>query len=168
VDDPDEALALRTAAKVRESLSSDVEARAREADYAAQRALTENIEATISDGRERMPDFDQVVTDRTPVHANAVPFLVESEKGADLLYHLGKNPDIARTLYQTFDRDPARALIELGRLEARISVPTSKPVSKAPPPAKIVTGGSNPPSFDPSRASVSDMAAELRKAGVIR
>ena len=168
VDDPDEALALRTAAKVRESLAGDVEARASQADQAAHRALAENVEATFDDGRERMPDFDQVVTERTPVHPNAVPFLAESERGADILYHLGKNPDVARSLYQTFARDPARALIELGRLEAKISAPAARSVSKAPPPAKIVTGGSNPPAFDPSRASVADMAAEMRKLGLIR
>lgn len=168
VDDPDEALALRTAAKIRESLAGDVETRAQYAEQQAQRALAENVEAVFSDGRERMPDFDQVVTERTPVHASAVPFIAESERGAEVLYHLGKNPQVASDLYQKFATNPAQALMELGRIEARISVPASKPVSKAPPPAKIVTGGSNPPSFDPSRASVSDMAAELRKAGVIR
>lgn len=168
VDDPDEALALRTAAKVKESLAGDVESRVQYAEAQAQRALQENVEAVFADGRERMPDFDQVVTPQTPVHANAVPFIAESEAGAEILYHLGKNPTVARDLWHKFQTAPAQALIELGRIEARIAKPAANSVSKAPPPAKIVTGGSNPPSFDPQRASVSDMAAELRKAGVIR
>lgn len=168
VEDPDEALALRTAAKVRESLAGDVEARASHAQQLAERALAENVEAIYQDGRERMPDFDQVVTDRTPVHRNAVPFIAESERGSELLYHLGKNPQVALDLYRKFDASPAQALVELGRIEARLSVPAPKTASKAPRPVPAITGGSSPPAFDASQASVDDMAAQLRKAGLIR
>jgi hypothetical protein len=168
VDDPDEALALRTAAKVKESLAGDVEARAHHAEAQAQRVLAENVDAMYADGRERMPDFDQVVTARTPVHQDAVPFIAESERGAEVLYHLGRNPQVALDLYQKFSSNPAQALIELGRIEARIATPAAKAVTKAPRPAPAITGGSSPPSFDASRASVADMAAELRAAGLIR
>ena len=158
VEDPDEALAMRTAAKVRESLAGDVEARASHAEQMAQRALAENVEAIYQDGRERMPDFDTVVTDRTPVHANAVPFIAESERGSEVLYHLGKNPQVALDLYRKFDANPAQALIELGRIEARLSVPAPKTVSKAPRPVPAISGGSSPPAFDATQASVADMA----------
>ena len=168
VEDPDEALALRTAAKVTERLGADVEARATHAEHQAQRVLQENVEAVFSDGRERMPDFDQVVTERTPVHQHAVPFIAQSERGAEVLYHLGKNPAAAADLYQKFASNPAQALIELGRIEARIATPAPKAVSKAPRPAPAITGGSSPPAFDASRASVDDMAAELKAAGLIR
>jgi hypothetical protein len=163
-----EALALRTAAKVKESLAGDVESRVQYAEAQAQRALAENVEAVFSDGRERMPDFDQVVTQQTPVHQNAVPFIAESERGAEILYHLGKNPAAARDLWQKFETAPAQALMELGRIEARIATPAAKTVSKAPRPAPAITGGSSPPAFDAARASVSDVAAQLRQLGVIK
>ena len=168
IEDPDEALALRTAAKVRESMAGDIEVRAQSAAQEADRVMAENVAAMLEDARERMPDFDQVVTHQTPIHANAVPFIAESERGAEIVYHLGKNPQVARDLWQKFQSNPAQALIELGRIEARIAAPPVRTASKAPRPAPAISGGSSPPSFDPSQASVADMAAEMRKLGLIR
>jgi len=168
IDDPDEAQALRTVQKLREMQAGDYETQAAEAQKKADAAIYEAWEAVRADARERMPDFDQVVTPQTPIHERAAPFIVESEKSAELAYYLGKNPDVAMSLYQKFDQAPAQALIELGRLEARLSAPPPKPVSQAPKPAPMLQGSSSPPAFDPFRAGVGDLQAELRKAGVIR
>lgn len=168
ITDPQEELAVRTAHKVRESMAGDHEARAAQERAEVQRSLGEAWVAATEEARERIPDFDTVVTSQTPIHQRAAPFIVESEKGADIAYYLGKNPDVARSLYTKFDTAPAQALIELGRIEARLSAPTPKTISTAPKPAPTLGGGVNPLQFDATRASADDVAGYLRKAGIIR
>lgn len=170
--DPNEEIAERAAWKVQQREQEKAEARLQaERDTAAaeqSRRLSAAWEESIEDARERIPDFDQVVTDKTPIHARAAPFIVESEKGADIAYWLGKNEKAAQDLFNKFNTAPAQALIELGRIEARLSAPAPKTLSTAPKPAPTLSGGANPLQFDQNRASVDDFAGQLRKAGVIR
>lgn len=171
ITDPDEAVAERTAWKLQQSsvaekeqtLQQERESRAQ----AHQQAIREAWQDIADDARERMPNFDNAFA-RTPIHERFVPHLVESEKAADLAIFLGNNPKEAQALFEQFETAPARALIELGRIEARLSAPKAKTVSTAPKPAPVLTGGSNPLQFDMSRASVEDVAAQLRKGGHIR
>jgi hypothetical protein len=94
--------------------------------------------------------------------------IVESEHGGDIAYYLGRNPDVARDLYRKFNVNPAQALIELGRIEARVTAAPAKKTSTAPNPPPILAGGSNPLAFDADRASTEDVADRLRKSGLIR
>lgn len=170
--DPNEELAERTAWKVRQSNAKEAEARleaeresvAREHQQKLSAAWAETVEAA----RETMPDFDQVFNAQTPVHERAVRHIAESEMGAEIAYYLGKNPKEATSLYEAFDRDPARALIEFGRLEGKLSRPSAAKPTTAPKPAAVLQGGTQPPAFDAAKASVGDMAAQLKKAGVLR
>ncbi len=170
--DPTEELAERTAWKVRQSQAEDTEKRlTQERERAAledQQRMKDAWSEAVEDARDRMPDFDQVVTKDTPIHARAAPYIVESDLGAEIAYWLGKNPTEARALFNKFESAPNQALIELGRIEARLSAPEPKRVSTAPRPAQTLSGGANPLAFDPGRASTDDMAAQLRKAGIIR
>jgi hypothetical protein len=166
-DDPDDALAARTAQKVRESFAGDYEQQAQRHTARADQAVVEAWSAIKDDARERMPDFDSVVTDTTPIHARAAPFIVESDKAAEIAYYLGKNIEAARDLYNEFERNPARALIKLGQIEANVSKPSPKAHSSAPKPAPILSGSSSPPAFDPKSAGVSEMQALLKKAGIL-
>lgn len=170
--DPTEELAERTAWKVRQSQAEDTEKRlTQERERAAledQQRMKDAWSEAVEDARDRMPDFDQVVTKDTPIHARAAPYIVESDLGAEIAYWLGKNPNEARALFNKFESAPNQALIELGRIEARLSAPEPKRVSTAPRPAQTLSGGANPLAFDPGRASTDDMAAQLRKAGIIR
>lgn len=81
-------------------------------------------------------DFDDVVTDRTPVSEGMADFLLDSDEAGALMYYLGNNPDEARKLYYM---SPAKAGRELQKLEDRLvserKKAAEKPVSKAPPPA---------------------------------
>ena len=167
IADPTDELAERTAWKVKQSNAEDQVVRARQ-DRAD--SLTRTWNETTDAMREKIPDFDTVVTAQTPIHARAVPHIIESEKGGEIAYFLGleKNKAAARSLYEKFESSPAQALVELGRIEARLSAPPAKTVSTAPKPASTLNGGSNPLNFDPNRASVTDMAAQLRKAGIVR
>lgn len=171
--DPNEELAERTAWKVQQRQAADTEARLHtEREVASREQAAKMIgafEEAAEDARKRIPDFDAVVYDpKTAIHARAMPFIAESEKGADIAYWLGKNPDAAQALARQFEAGSPQALIELGRIEARLSAPTPKTVSTAPKPAQTLSGGANPLQFDAARSSVDDFAAQLRKAGVIR
>lgn len=171
IQDPTEELAERTAWKVRQQTAAEAEARLKEQKDAATAETSAKLAAAwmeaVEDARERIKDFDSVVTDKTPIHARAAPFIVESDKSAEIAYWLGKNPKDAEALYAKFESQPAQALIELGRIEARLSAPEPKRVSTAPKPAKTLNGGASPLSFDGSKAGVGDMQAWLKKAGVI-
>lgn len=169
ITDPDEVLAHKTADVIRRGQIEDHTQRAQAEAETRGRAVQEAWGAIAEDMRAKVPDFDQVVmAPSTSVHQRAVPFIVESEKGGEIAYWLGKNPDAARELYAKFETAPAQAFIELGRIEARLSAPQAKQVSTAPKPAPALNGGANPLQFDVHKASVADVAAQLRKAGIIR
>lgn len=167
IADPDEALAERMAAKLREGQATDLERQAQASRDLATRAMQEAWGAQADEMRAKYSDFDQVFGPNTPIHQYAAPFIAESEQGGEIAYYLAKNPQEASALYQKFQANPAQGLVELGRIEARVSVPPAKKTSTAPRPAAVLNGGRNPPAFDPASASVSDVAAQLRKAGII-
>jgi len=73
----------------------------------------------------------QAISDSdTPTAANLGHALIASEKGPELLYHLGKNPVETQRLLQL---PPVLALIELGKLEARIAQDKDAEPGKPPP-----------------------------------
>jgi len=94
-------------------------------------------------------DFDEVVDNDTPLSDGMVAAIIDSEHGAEIAYHLGKNPAEAERIAKL---SPNAAVRAIGRLETTFdtssgdSQPGSpapkKPVSKAPPPVRPVGGGS--------------------------
>ena len=66
-----------------------------------------------------------------PVNQNMVETLQSAEKGPEVLYYLGKNPDVAASLAAMSPLDAAR---ELGRIEATKLVTPETTVKKAPAP----------------------------------
>lgn len=168
ITDPEQALAARTADLVADRMAGDKEAQIKDARDRADTALREAWGAMKEEARARVPDFDQVVTENTPLHQRMAPYIVESENGADIAYWLGKNLDAARDLYMKFETRPAEALIEFGRLQGKITAASAKPVSTAPRPAPILSGSGSPAPFNISTASVDDTAEMLRKQGYIR
>lgn len=172
IADPNEELAERTAWKVRQQNAREAEARLEDerqkiaVDH--QQKLAAAWAETVESARETMPDFDSVFTKDTPVHERAVRHIAESDMGAEIAYYLGKNPQEAASLYQTFESDPARALKQFGALEARLSRPAAAKPTAAPKPAAPISGGVSPVGFDPDKGGVDDMAAFLRSKGLIR
>jgi len=107
---------------------------------AQERAFAEAREAVIDRGTELYDDFEAVTTNEelpiTPVMADA---LLSSEKGHELWYHLGKNPDVAERIAGLH---PVKQIYELGRLDAQIA--GGKRASAAPKPIDPVSPrGSN-------------------------
>lgn len=89
--------------------------------------------------RERIPDFDKVISTASTVSVKPelADEILSSEKSALLQYHLAKNPDKAKELNALSGRELAR---EIGRLEARVHLPTPKKATEAEAPPSTVKG----------------------------
>lgn len=96
--------------------------------------------------KARIPDFDATVAafaDRGGKFSQTViEELHGSEHGPALVYQLAKNPQLAAELNAMLPREVAR---EIGRLEARVSLPNPKTRTSAPPPLRAPQGGASPP-----------------------
>jgi hypothetical protein len=89
--------------------------------------------------RDKYDDFDEVISSPTLKVTQQVAMLVgETDDPGEVSYYLARNPDEAKRLNSL---PPARAAVELGKIEAKIA---SKPVSvtKAPPPPSTARGKS--------------------------
>lgn len=84
------------------------------------------------------PDAESVIfTDDYPCTDEMMQVIVESERGAELAYHLATNPADAGRIASL---SPLKQARELTKIEARL--PTTKPAtSRAPAPANPVTPG---------------------------
>jgi len=76
-----------------------------------------------------------------------------SEQGPQILYHLGKNPEEAMRIARL---PPAHAALEIGRLEAKLSLPQAKTVTQAPPPIRPLSGGSGSAIVDPDKMTTTE------------
>lgn len=94
--------------------------------------------------RERIPDFDKVLAGAQSVQISPAlgEEIMTSDKAALLQYHLAKNPDKVRELNGMSGRELAK---EIGRLEARVHLPTAKKATEASPPPSQVRGAAAPP-----------------------
>ena len=108
-----------------------------------QRAHREQMDSRQREFSAKEADFSVTVDDYNKVTRNDLQYLnphtlealQTSDKGPDLLYYLGKNPDVASNLYKMH---PLAAAIELGRIEATKLVKPEKSVkTPAAPPPKL-------------------------------
>lgn len=91
------------------------------------------------------PDFRGVVQNpHLPISQAMVEIVKDSDSPGEILYYLGQNPQEAAAIAQMSEVSAARAL---GRIEAKLSEPkptpavvNPKPVTKAPPPVKTLSG----------------------------
>lgn len=122
-------------------------------------SLVEEFQASQDRARKALPDFDEVIAkaDGHKVAPHVGELILESEKSALLQYHLAQKPELLRELNAMSEREAAR---RIGRLEARLSLPTPKKATQAPAPVTAPKGGAAP-GFDPFRASPADMAKHL-------
>lgn len=110
------------------------------------------------------PDYEEIVEGADfDVPNVAMQYMVESEYGPQLAYHLAKNPDVADRLRNL---SPGRVLAELGKLESKFekqpeaqAAPTTRTVSKAPPPITPLEGKTTPVTKDPSQMSFAELRA---------
>lgn len=111
--------------------------------------VIESWNQKVSKAKSSMPDFDDVVASSTVVVSDAIrDAIIESDVGAQILYHLASDDDYAESLSAM----PAiKALKEIGRLEAKFEAEQEKPEAKA----KTVTQSKAPAPISPLRGGKS-------------
>ena len=86
------------------------------------------------------PDFNQVVFDNPylPITGEMKQVIETSDKGPEVAYHLGQNPQLAAQIAQMH---PIMQAAELGKIEAGLSFPKTKTTTSAPAPIEPIGGG---------------------------
>lgn len=156
-------------ANARQSAADRAKAQAEETTTAFVKRQSEFMKAT--------PDYEEVVGEsELDVPSAGMQYIVESEMGPHLAYHLAKNPDVVERLSKL---SPARCVAELGKLEARLEEAAkgkpngeAKPngetreqptrqVSRAPAPIQPLNGGdaATPVHKDPSQMTFQELRA---------
>lgn len=103
--------------------------------------------------RESHDDFDAVMNNPAlAISESMVEAAFRSEKGPELLYYLGNNPEESARIA---NMHPYQAAMEMGRLEAALSQPTRNQTG-APEPIETVSGGGNTASVDPDKMSTEE------------
>jgi hypothetical protein len=110
----------------------------------------------VGDARTRYQDYDAVAFANFPVSDAMVGIIKESDRGADVLYHLGSNPELSRELAHL---PPLAAARRIGQIEAALTTqPAPIRQTKAPEPITPVTPKATAQK-DPSKMTI----AEYRK-----
>ncbi|MGO9172000.1 MAG: hypothetical protein ACLP7P_08560 [Rhodomicrobium sp.] len=135
-----------------------LEKNAREAGERAAAAAEEAWRERTADFRARVADFDAVAHNPnlkiSPIMADAIR---ESERGAEIAYYLGKNPNEAARIASLAPVSQATAI---ARLESRVSKAPAQSQTKAPPAAEQTLKGKGS-----AGKSLEDMSfEEYRKA----
>lgn len=119
--------------------------------------------------KSKFEDYDEAVKDAkvpdTPARPVIHEYLLDSEAGPAIAYHLAKNPeDLARIAALS----PVRAVGELGKLEAKLSEDAPQPktaAAKPLPKPPAVVAGSTPTQIDlnDKRLGISVWQREFRR-----
>lgn len=128
----------------------------------------------LAETQGRISDYQAIVgASDQEVAPHVIEAIKAAELGPELVYHLAKNPDLASRLNGL---SPARAAIELGRIEATLGTPPRevetpreaavppKPASNAPDPIKPIAAPRNT-SVNLETAEMTDYIAARRKQG---
>ena len=129
----------------------------REREAAQARERQESFKTREAKFAESLEDYHDVVYDpSTPISQAMAEVIAASEMGPALAYHLGKNPQIARSIYTM---PPTLAAREMGRIEAKLAEPKPKPVvTKAPPPPPKIEATEPEVEKDPLKMSDAEFA----------
>lgn len=161
-------LADRAAWKATQSITQKLDERDQRSN--AERLAVRRSEA-VSDFEDRadelktrIPDFDKTIESYAKAGGKLAPHVIEelqeSEQGPLLLYQLAKQPAKIAELNAMSARDAAR---EIGRLEAKASLPEPKKQTQAPAPLAPLKGGASQ-SKDISELAKSEDITEFVKA----
>lgn len=161
--------------------AADAKMKERDAKEAQQRAEAQQAEAAArvkanaDKARKAHPDFDKVMAAVANTEADRVPqfvlnYIFESESGAEIAYHLAKNPEESKRIATL---KPILGLAELGKLADTLSKPpaanngAAAPVRErggAPPPITPLSGsGSGSVNTDPSKMNFKELRAYERE-----
>jgi hypothetical protein len=123
--------------RVKAEAQQDVQAQARQnAERAG--AHKERVEQFGKSGLVK--DFNDVMTKAKDAKVSPIveDLVLDSEKSGHLVYYFAKNPNRLAAINAMNQRDAAR---EIGRIEARLSLPKPRTETRAPAPKKLRPGG---------------------------
>lgn len=129
----------------------------------------EHFQDLVADHKDRLNALEKVLPGarktiqslNQEISPGVGTLILESEKSALIAFHLAKNPEKLAELNGMSERAAAR---EIGRLEARLSLPKPKTSTSAPPPV-TPPRGSAAPAKDPSKMSPAEYRAWRQKGG---
>jgi len=113
-----------------------------------QRTLLEAYHDKEEAARDKYDDFEQVAYNpNLPITDVMAKAIQAADNGPDVIYHLGANPDLARSISRL---DPVLQAREIGKIEASLlATPLVKKTSTAPAPISPVSARANSaPVFD--------------------
>ena len=101
------------------------------------------IEDLTDRGRDKYPDYSDVVYDKDLViNQNMLETIIVSDVAEDILYYLGKNPDVSAAIGEM---PPLRAAKEIWKIEMELAKgKTDKKEESKPAPVKQVTKAPEP------------------------
>jgi hypothetical protein len=145
--------------KFKEKEEQQAQAKAQADAEAAAKAFQTRLAAAIKE----IPDYQAVIDGSDAVARHHIlNYLIESDIGPKLQYHLAKNPDVLDRLNSL---SPIKAIAELGKLETKLEtkaepkVETAKlsSVSQAPAPITPIEGKSTPVHKDPATMTFQEL-----------
>lgn len=105
---------------------------AKQQEQERQQRITAGIHGLTKKGSEKHSDFMETAF----LPRGLEGFFIESERGADIAYYLGKNPEIV----DGFQGKPKEQVVfELGRIDAKLSLASQKQTTTAPEPITPVS-----------------------------
>ena len=143
---------------------------ARKAQQEAANQRQESLKTKLQEGYQIYPDFEEVAFDRSASHITpmVVDILAECDHPADLAYYLAKNRVEGMAISRMTPLQAARAIAKLEdkivATRAGTPAPTTKPITKAPPPIRPV-GGNAPIAKDPEKMTQKEYEAWRRAQG---
>lgn len=160
-DDYSQYIEAKTDYLVAKKLEESEKAKAAHAEQARVQRETEQrvgkFAESVKKFKEKNPDYEAVVLNPSlPFTQVMFDTCLVSEKGAELAYHIGKNPDVAARLARL---SPVEAVREMGLLEAKLNPPDPKLVTQAPEPVKTLNGNGDVVQKDPAKMSMEEYAA---------
>ena len=114
--------------------------------------LEQELEEISEKGQDKYEDYSTVVFDKDLVLTQGmVETALLTDIAEDILYYLGKNPDISAAIGEM---SALRAAKEIGKIEARLVAEKKKPdEKKADPPAPAKKLTQTPEPIDPVRST---------------
>ena len=127
-------------ASIKHQVAEAVRAERQAIDTDAQTVAAEKAQQTFNERVVAMnkPDFADVANAVPQLPLGVADALVQSENGAELIYHLGTHLDMADKLA---GMTPTMAMMELGRISANMSTKPDVKLSAAPAPIEPLNSG---------------------------
>lgn len=132
----------------REQILKEVESRQTQSQKSqkiqeAEQVISKVWQDRVKEARERYADFDVALSPDLPIPQGSVAdaFVLDSEHGTDVLYHLAKNPDELKRITALNPIQQARELVKIELTFAKPAAKSPAPkITQAPPPPHQVGG----------------------------